>query len=195
MSVPASGTITASGGAVDLIGARTASVSSYGDRLQAVTATGRVTQVPVGPNGKPSTALVTLSGHVTAPVGSVLLQGDAANGIVQDVVVVGGLTVAHRGMITVGAIGGDALVSGRLGTQGGAGATGGDIGGNGGTVEVSGQTLGFTGSVDVAAPKGTIGTLVLDPKFFLTPRPGAPWRVGGEEHAGGLVGLRRRRFG
>jgi filamentous hemagglutinin family protein len=258
--VTVTGTITDESGAVELIAASTATVDLYGDGLQSVTATGQVKQAPVGPDGKAAAALLTLTGHVTARAGSVLLEGDAADGIVQNVVIAGGLTLAHHSTITVDAVGGNALVNGRLGTQATAGATGGDIdinatgkvelaatarlnasggagggviavgttimraaggpgtpssntasqvavdsgaqlhadalgngpggkvvilsrkltkfagaitasggprGGNGGTVEVSGHTLSFTGTVKVSAPKGTKGTLRLDPKVFL----------------------------
>jgi len=44
-------------------------------------------------------------------------------------------------------------------------ARGGDRGGDGGHVEVSGHVgLGFSGSVDTGAPRGTVGTLLLDPR-------------------------------
>ena len=42
-------------------------------------------------------------------------------------------------------------------------AKGGPQGGNGGLVEISGNSLGLSGQVDVSAPKGTIGTILLDP--------------------------------
>lgn len=75
-------------------------------------------------------------------------------------------------------------------------ARGGADGGDGGRVEVSGREgLGFTGEVDVAAPNGTIGTLLLDPKnirFTSEELPAAPTRLldphpGGENFFGSSV--------
>lgn len=42
-------------------------------------------------------------------------------------------------------------------------AKGGPQGGDGGTVEVSGGTVALTGTIDVSAPKGALGTILLDP--------------------------------
>ena len=46
-------------------------------------------------------------------------------------------------------------------------ARGGDNSGNGGLVELSGDNLQFAGTVDTSAPKGRVGTLLLDPKNIL----------------------------
>jgi hypothetical protein len=44
-------------------------------------------------------------------------------------------------------------------------AQGGETGGNGGQIEVSGhENLGFTGQVNALAPKGSLGSLLLDPR-------------------------------
>ena len=42
-------------------------------------------------------------------------------------------------------------------------ARGGPTGGNGGRIEESGNFLSLTGSLSVAAPKGIVGTVLLDP--------------------------------
>ncbi|MEO8964270.1 MAG: filamentous hemagglutinin N-terminal domain-containing protein, partial [Gammaproteobacteria bacterium] len=46
-------------------------------------------------------------------------------------------------------------------------ARGGLLGGNGGWVEVSGGNLNYDGFVDTRAPKGLVGSLLLDPKFLI----------------------------
>lgn len=125
--VTESGTIAASQGHVDLLAARTERVDLSGSGLAAVQATSSVQQAPIGANGKPAIALVSLTGHVTAVRGTVDVAGAAADGIVKNVVSVGGHTLAQHGAIAVAAAGGDALVSGGLGTQGGPGLTGGNI--------------------------------------------------------------------
>ena len=57
-----------------------------------------------------------------------------------------------------------AVVSGGTTTMAGTlSARGGRLGGNGGFVEVSGPSLALTGGVDVSAPRGALGTLLLDP--------------------------------
>lgn len=54
------------------------------------------------------------------------------------------------------------------GMHGQVSARGGALGGNGGFTEVSGkQSLQFTGSVDLRAPKGTTGSLLLDPNDII----------------------------
>ena len=53
-------------------------------------------------------------------------------------------------------------------------AKGGEAGGNGGQIEVSGhENLGFTGQVNALAPKGSIGSLLLDPLNITVANGGA----------------------
>src|SRR5215813_12339786 len=62
-------------------------------------------------------------------------------------------------------------------------ARGGDTGGNGGFVEVSSKgQLVYAGTVDTTAPKGTTGTLLLDPSDVTIRNPGE----GGESPQGGV---------
>ncbi|HEX7890013.1 MAG TPA: autotransporter-associated beta strand repeat-containing protein [Ramlibacter sp.] len=52
-------------------------------------------------------------------------------------------------------------------------ATGGSVGGNGGFAEVSGKkSLGFAGTANLSAPKGTAGTLLLDPDNIIVANGG-----------------------
>ncbi len=67
-------------------------------------------------------------------------------------------------------------------------ARGGERGGHGGQVEVSGkENLGFNGTVNIAAPQGTAGSILLDPKNIIIDISGvvAPGSV--TFPAGGLV--------
>ncbi len=224
--------------------------------------TGKVRQVPRGPDGKPVTALVTNTGTVIADGGTVTLTAAAADGIVQDLVSAGGRIQANAaggrpGSVVIAGTGGSVTVAGRVSadgtapgesggavvvnatgtvtvatgarisasgmagggtvavgttlarTSGGAGVTGqptatstvvqrgariaanarrrgnggrvtvlstgqtsvagkvaargGRQSGDGGAVEVSGGTLGLTGTITTAAPKGSAGTILLDP--------------------------------
>lgn len=125
-AVDVSGTITARDGGVDLLGAQGATLSSGG----AATITGAVTMLPSG-----HTALVTLTGKISAPGGSVLLDSAAADGIVQYGVKAGGSVAApslgsSTGTIAVRTVGASVLVNDLLTAQGGAAAAGGDIGVN-----------------------------------------------------------------
>ena len=81
----------------------------------------------------------------------------------------GNATVARSGSISANAGsrgngGRISVVSGGTTTMAGTlAARGGRLGGNGGFVEVSGPSLSLTGGVDVSAPRGALGTLLLDP--------------------------------
>jgi filamentous hemagglutinin family protein len=158
--VTGGGTIAAMLGRVDLLAARTETVDLTGGGLTAVQPTSSVQQAPIGANGKPATALVSLTGHVTAAGGSVRVAGAAADGIVKNVVSIGGHALAQHGAIAVAATGGDALLSGGLGTQGGPGLAGGNI-----AVNATGSVhLTATARVNASGPIGggviAVGTTI-----------------------------------
>ena len=64
-----SGTINARLGTVVLAGAMTHTIDLYGDQLLSIDVTGKVTQAPLGPDGKPVDALVTNTGTIVAAGG------------------------------------------------------------------------------------------------------------------------------
>ena len=100
--------------------------------------------------------------------GTVLVGGDAqgANAAVPNASVV---TVEEGAAIKADSLengdGGKVVVWGTDSTsfRGTISAKGGAEGGNGGSVEVSGGRLDFSGMVDVTAPRGLLGSLLLDP--------------------------------
>ncbi len=151
-----SGVITAKLGRVVLAGAETATLDLYGDGLVSIDVNGEVKQVPVGPDGKPVTALVTNTGTIIAAGGQVLLTARQAAGLVQNLVVAGGTIAAptaggQTGQIVLNGIGGSLVVAGALLAQGnGAGQTGGQI-------EVApsgGVSLAATARVDASGVAG-----------------------------------------
>jgi hypothetical protein len=76
-----SGVIQAKLGKVVLGGAETFTVDFYGDGLISFDVGSKVTAVPVGPDGQPLKSLVSNTGRINAPAGTVLLTADAAAGI------------------------------------------------------------------------------------------------------------------
>src|SRR5215472_13490336 len=90
-----SGTIHAKLGKVVLGGAQTYTVDFYGDGLISFDVGSKVTAVPVGPDGKAVKSLVSNTGKINAPGGTVLLTADAAAGIVENVVDVHGRITAR----------------------------------------------------------------------------------------------------
>src|SRR6185437_11957996 len=128
-----SGTITAKLGHVVLAGATTHTVDLYGDGLLSIDVTGQVKQVPVGPDGKKATALVTNTGVIAADGGTITLTAQAADGIVQNLVSAGGTLRANSvgnktGTIQVAGIGGSVTIEGAVATEGAApGTRGGQI--------------------------------------------------------------------
>ena len=118
-----SGTITAPMGHVILAGAEAHTVDLYGDGLVAIDVTRQVRTAPLGPDGKPVTALVTNTGLIVADGGTVTLTASAADGIVQNLVNAGGQirTPTHgaqTGVIEVLGTGGSVVVTGQLAARG-----------------------------------------------------------------------------
>ncbi len=134
---------------------------------------------------------VTSTGSLNAPGGTVEVLGTRVSLLKNASLDVsaptsGGTVVIGNGQIKIGSdvrINADALNNGNGGTvsitsegttqfEGHISARGGENSGNGGLVEVSGGNLQFTGAVDTSALKGTVGTLLLDPKDILIQRGG-----------------------
>ena len=107
-----SGVINARMGNVVLAGAQTHTVDMYGDGLLSIDVTNQVRQVPVGPDGKPATALVTNTGTILAQGGTVKLTAVAADGIVQNLVDAGGKISARGGRVEIAGTGGNVQVDG-----------------------------------------------------------------------------------
>ena len=79
---------------VMLAGAETFAIDFYGDGLISFDVGSQVKAVPIGPDGKPMKSLVSNSGRIDAPGGTVLLTADAMAGIVENVVDVPGTIMA-----------------------------------------------------------------------------------------------------
>ncbi|MBN8892303.1 MAG: filamentous hemagglutinin N-terminal domain-containing protein, partial [Rhodospirillales bacterium] len=152
-----SGVIRAQLGRVVLAGAAAHTVDLYGDGLLSIDVTKQVTTVPVGPDGKPVTVLVTNSGTILADGGTVVLTASAVDGLVQTLVDSGGTvsaaTVGSRvGRIAIGGTGGDVVVQGTVATRGEAAGT-------------------MGGQIEVNAPGHTM-TLATGAKFDASGRAG-----------------------
>ena len=168
-----SGTITARLGRVILGGAETQSLDLYGDGLVALNVTGQVTKVSLG--GKQVTALVTNSGTILAPGGTVVLSAAAADGVVTNLVEAGGKISAQSvgaqtGRVLVQGIGGGISIDGDVsatgvdaGTKGGqvvANATGAVRVGAGAAVDASGDAGGGVIAIGTTAARAIGGASV-----------------------------------
>ena len=132
-SVANSGTITARLGHVVLAGAAAHTLDMYGDGLVAIDITKQVTQAPMGPGGKPVTALVTNTGTIAADGGTVQLSASAVDGLVSTLVQAGGRIQANTaggrtGQIEIAGTGGSVVIEGRVAADGRApGTVGGSV--------------------------------------------------------------------
>src|SRR5947207_4194503 len=85
-SVANSGVIRARLGKVVLAGAETFTVDFYGDGLLNFDIGPKVRSAPVGPDGRQVASLVSNTGLIDAPGGTVLLTADAVSGILENVI-------------------------------------------------------------------------------------------------------------
>jgi filamentous hemagglutinin family protein len=149
-----SGTIQAKLGKVVLGGAQTYTVDFYGDGLISFDVGSEVTAVPTRPDGRPVKSLVSNTGRIDAPGGTVLLTADAAAGIVENVVDVRGRITAKTSGQTPGSVtidagpAGAATVSSKIDVSGlKPGQTGGSATVTGGSVNLAnGARIGARGN-------------------------------------------------
>jgi filamentous hemagglutinin family protein len=137
------GTITAQLGHVVLAGASAFTLNLSGDGLISINVTRAVRQIDLG--GRKVTALVTNEGTIVANGGRITLTARAVDGLIQQLLDVGGTLRADSvgrqpGAITIQGIGGDLQVAGQLLARGEA------PGSAGGTIAVD-----ATGNVNVAS--------------------------------------------
>ncbi len=151
-----SGTIRARMGTVVLAGAETHTIDLHGDGLVAFDVTGQVRTAPLGPDGRPTAALVTNEGTVLAEGGTVLLTAQAADGLVQNLVSAGGTVRAdtlgaRTGQVEIVGIGGSIRVEG---TVAAAGTRPGETGGTVVARATGDVALGATARVIASGPAG-----------------------------------------
>jgi filamentous hemagglutinin family protein len=185
-AVANAGVINAKLGHVVLAGARTATLDLYGDGLMALDVGSQVREVPAGPDGRPVAALVTNTGTILAPGGTVELTARAVDGIVQNLVSAGGTIAAasvggQAGTVVLSGVGGAIEVSGALLAQGV------DPGTQGGRIKVlpSGTaTLTSTARLDASGAAGG-GTIAVG--TTLRRAAGGPAVTGARQSAGVTV--------
>ena len=129
-----SGVIEAKLGSVSLASGTAFTVDLYGDGLVSLAVGGQVTESVTGPDGQQLAALVTNEGAIVADGGTVLITADAAAGVVDSVINMGGVVEARSvGQDASGAI---VLDGGEIGTvtvSGTLDATGASAGQKGGS--------------------------------------------------------------
>jgi filamentous hemagglutinin family protein len=162
-----SGTIQAKLGKVVLGGAQTYTVDFYGDGLISFDVGSKVTTVPVGPDGKRMKSLVSNTGQIDAPGGTVVLTADAAAGIVENVVDVPGQIIARTRGPTPGAVTIDAGAGGGANLSGKIDVSGLKPGQSGGSATVTGGSINVASTAQISA-RGNAG--------------GGTVRVGGGPH-------------
>jgi len=161
------GYISANLGQVALASGNAFTLDLFGDGLVSLAADSQVLQGAIGPDGQPMDALVGNSGQITADGGMVMLTVNAAQGVVDNVISMGGIIQARSVVEQNGEIilmGGDAGIVSVAGTLD---ASGTDSGETGGTVKVLGEYIGLFDDaiVDVSGDAGG-GTALIGGNFY-----------------------------
>ena len=147
-----SGVIEAKLGSVSLASGTAFTVDLYGDGLVSLAVGGRVTESVTGPDGHEMAALVTNDGTVVADGGTVLITADAAAGVVDSVINMGGVVEAKGfGQDSSGAIVLDGGDHGIVAVSGTLDATGASAGQNGGAITVTGELVALRTGADLDA--------------------------------------------
>uniref|UniRef100_UPI002585FFE5 two-partner secretion domain-containing protein n=1 Tax=Acidiphilium sp. TaxID=527 RepID=UPI002585FFE5 len=148
------GTITAQLGHVVLAGASAFTLNLSGDGLISINVTQAVRQIDLG--GRKVTALVTNEGTIIANGGHITLTARAVDGLIQQLLDVGGTLRADSvgrqpGAITIQGVGGDLQVAGQLLARGETpGSSGGTI-----AVDATGNvSVASTARIDASGPAG-----------------------------------------
>ncbi len=145
---------------VTVAGAETFAIDLYGDGLISFDVSSLVTTTPIGPGGKPLAALVSNSGRINAPGGTVLLTADAVAGIVENIVDVPGTIMAR----TVGDVPGSVMIdAGPTGTANLAGkisVSGLRQGQVGGSATITGNAVNLASTARIKARGDAAGGIV-----------------------------------
>ena len=151
-----SGVIKANLGKVVLGGAQTYTLDFYGDGLISFDVGPKVTTVPTGPDGRPVKSLVSNTGRIDAPGGTVLLTADAAAGVIGNVVDARGQITARTSGPTPGSVTIDAGPGGAASLSGKIDVSGLKPGQTGGSATLTGGSVNLTSSAQIDA-RGNVG--------------------------------------
>jgi filamentous hemagglutinin family protein len=164
-SVDNEGVIEARLGSVTLGAGKTFAVDFDGDNLLSFAITSADSQVPLGPDGKPVSALVKNAGSLKADGGTVQVTARAAGAIVDNVINTTGIVEANsvavkNGTVILSGTGGGVTVGGTVSAAGKTAGT------TGGTVKVLGDgvTLASGANIDVSGAAGG-GTALIGGDF------------------------------
>ncbi|MGF7212422.1 filamentous hemagglutinin family protein [Skermanella aerolata] len=169
------GSITAELGEVVLAGIRTFTLDAHGDGLLSFQVGEPVTVAPRDAQGKPIEALVSNSGKISAPGGTVVLTAGSLGGVVDRVINMDGVVEARAVEVKGGTIvlsGGDA---GIVNVTGALDASGQGPNQTGGTVKVLGDKVALTkqARIDVSGDAGGGTTLIGGNRHGDGPEPNA----------------------
>ncbi len=156
-----SGVIQAKLGKVTLASGEVFTVDLYGDELIQLEVDSEVAQQVIGPDGTPLKALVNNSGEIYAEAGTVILEAQAAKGIVDQVINNDGIIDVQSIQEEEGVIvlrGGD---NGEVRVAGTLDASGLDDGEEGGTIHILGNEVNLDGAQVNASGDSGGGTVLV----------------------------------